>query len=74
VIGAGIILTLARLAGRPADRESQKIVAQKALMSDRIVSDIQGMRTIRAFAREADRTAAFAQTSDMLRRFLVRID
>ncbi len=74
VVGAGTILTLARLVGRPADKESQKIVAQKAVMSDRVVSDIQGMRTIRAFAREDDRKAAFVQASDTLRRFLVRID
>lgn len=74
VVGAVTVLTCARLVGRPADQESQKIVAQKALMADRIVSDIQGMRTIRAFAREDDRKAAFVATSDMLRRFLVRID
>jgi subfamily B ATP-binding cassette protein MsbA len=74
VIGAGIILTLARWVGKPADIESKKIVAQKAVMSDRIVSDIQGMRTIRAFAREDDRKAAFVATSDTLRRFLVKID
>ena len=74
VVGAGIILTLARLVGKPADIESKKIVAQKAVMSDRIVSDIQGMRTIRAFAREDDRKAAFVSASDTLRRFLVKID
>ena len=73
-IGAAAILTLARLVGRPADTESQKIVAQKAVMSDRVVSDIQGMRTIRAFAREDDRKAAFVDASDTLRRFLVKID
>ncbi|WP_443750137.1 ABC transporter ATP-binding protein [Asticcacaulis solisilvae] len=74
VVGAGTILTLARLVGKPADAESQKIVTQKALMSDRVVSDIQGMRTIRAFAREDDRKAAFVGASDTLRRFLVKID
>lgn len=74
VLGAAAILTCARLVGKPADIESRKIVAQKAVMSDRIVSDIQGMRTIRAFAREDDRKAAFVGASDTLRRFLVRID
>ncbi len=74
VVGAGIILTLARLVGKPADIESKKIVAQKAVLSDRVVSDIQGMRTIRAFAREDDRKAAFVSTSDTLRGFLVKID
>jgi subfamily B ATP-binding cassette protein MsbA len=72
--GSAAILFLMNLFGRSAERLGEASVAAGAALHDRILADMQGMRTIRAFAGEDRHKDEFRDVSARARHVFVAID